>query len=81
MFDWLFEGRPSVYLLFGAAAFAYLALWYRNQKKKRRLRAAAVCVVLACFYAGLDWAVETDREQVRHRVEEMAAAVCPRVGI
>jgi hypothetical protein len=35
----------------------------------------AVCLALACLYAGLDWAVETDREQVQHRVEEMAAAV------
>lgn len=75
MFDWLFEGRASIYVLCGAVTLALCALWYRNQRKKWLLAVAILSLAVTGIYTALDWAVETDSEQIRSRVQSMAAAV------
>ena len=72
MFDWLFEGYRSVYFLLGAAAILFVVLWVRT-RKRRWLAGAVVAVALAGLYCLLDFAVETDREQIQRKVTAMAA--------
>ena len=74
MFDWLFEGRPTVYALLAVAVVVLLALWWRERKPRYLLGAGLVLVLIAVYFV-LDWAVETDREQIVRKVREMAAAV------
>jgi len=74
MFDWLFEGRLSVTLLLAAALAVLLWLWWRRRERFLLLAAGAVLLLLVLYHV-LDHLVETDREQIRHRVEMMAAAV------
>ena len=74
MFDWLFEAHrhPAVYIVLAAAAVLFLVLWYRT-RKRRWLIGAAVAAALAGLYCLLDYAVETDREQIERKVHAMAA--------
>jgi hypothetical protein len=74
VFDWLFEGNLTVYALLVAATVALLALW-RRDRKRVYLLGAGVAVALIGVYFLLDWAVETDREQIVRKVREMADAV------
>ncbi len=74
MFDWLFEGHLSVYILLAVAAALSVIVWART-RKRRWLGVAALFVALAGLYCVLDHAVETDREQVRRKVLAMAAAL------
>ncbi len=74
VFDWLFEGRTSVYVLLGVAAVGLLYLG--NQGKRRALLAAgAIAAALIGLYFVLDRVVETDREQVKRQLFEMAEEV------
>ena len=73
MFDWLFEGYWSLYFLLGAAAILFVIVWVRT-RKRRWLAGTAVAVVLAGLYCLLDFAVETDREQIQRKTTTMAAA-------
>jgi hypothetical protein len=74
LFDWLFEGRTSVYVVLAALAAFLLLVWW--QTRRRWLLAGVVVVaVLIGLYALLDRAIETDREQIVRKVQEMAAAV------
>lgn len=74
LFDWLFEGRTSVYAVLAALAVFLLLAWWQMRK---RWLLGAVVFTLALFglYALLDSSVETDREQIVRKVKEMAAAV------
>jgi hypothetical protein len=72
MFDWLFEGHLSVYVLLAAAAVLFAVLGART-RKRRWYAAAAGFVALAGLYCLLDFAVETDREQIQRKVKAMAA--------
>ena len=74
MFDWLFEGHLSVYVLLAAAALTCGIVW-RRTRKRRWLAAAAGFAALAGLYCLLDFAVETDREQIRRKVYAMAAGL------
>jgi hypothetical protein len=74
VFDWLFEGRPSVYIALAGVAVLLLILWW--QRRKRGLLFAAVFVAaLIGVYAVLDVSVETDREQIVRKINAMIAAV------
>jgi len=74
LFDWLFEGRPSVYAVLVALTVFLLLAW--GQMRKRWLLAGAgFAVVLIGLYILLDKLVETDREQIVRKLMEMAAAV------
>lgn len=72
MFDWLFEGHLSVYFLLIAAAVLFTVVGART-RKRRWYAIAAGAVALAGLYCLLDFAVETDREQIQRKVREMAA--------
>ncbi|HTU93529.1 MAG TPA: hypothetical protein VMF69_25845 [Gemmataceae bacterium] len=73
MFDWLFEGRNSVYVVLAALAVFLLLVWWQT-RKRWFLVGVAVAVGLVGLYALLDKTVETDREQIVRKVQEMAAA-------
>jgi hypothetical protein len=74
LFDWLFEGRTSVYAILAALAVFLLLAWW--QVRKRWLLAGVVlAAALIGLYALLDRAVETDREQIVRKLNEMVAAV------
>ena len=74
MFDWLFEAHrhPAVYVFLAALAVLFVVMGMRT-KKKRWLAAAAVPAALAGLYYLLDVAVETDSEQIEHKIQQMAA--------
>lgn len=74
MFDWLFEGHLSVYFLLSAAAVLLIVLGVRR-RDRRWYAAAAGAVALAGLYCLLDFAVETDREQIQRKVNAMAAGL------
>jgi hypothetical protein len=74
VFDWLFEGKLIVYAALAGAAVAFLLLWWQS-RKRGLLIAAGVMMALIALVALLDWGQETDREQVKHRVEGMAASL------
>jgi hypothetical protein len=85
VFDWLFEGHLSVYLALAIAAGVSL-YWgvtlFRWRGRRRQsypyLAAGGVALALMGLYFVLDRAVETDREQVVRKLNEMAAAVARR---
>jgi hypothetical protein len=77
VFDWLFEGRPTVYVALGAVAGVLLLLWWQR-RKRGLLIGACVVVALAGVYAVLDGAVETDREQIVRKINDMATAISAR---
>ena len=72
MFDWLFEGHLSVYFLLTAMAALFIVLGVRT-RKRRWYAVAAGAVAVAGLYCVLDFAVETDREQIQRKVRAMAA--------
>jgi hypothetical protein len=74
VFDPLFEGRVSVYVALAAAGVVLLLAWW-NSRRRHWLFGLGAVVVLAGLYFLLDRLVETDREQIERKVEEMAAAV------
>jgi len=74
LFDWLFEGRTSVYAILAALAVFLLLAWWQ-MRKRWLLYAVVATAVLVGVYALLDKAVETDREQIVRKLQEMVAAV------
>jgi hypothetical protein len=74
VFDWLFEGRRSIYLILAVAAALLLMLWWRN-RSRRWLIGVGVVALLALGYFGLSKTIETPRAQVERKMKEMAAAV------
>jgi hypothetical protein len=74
VFDWLFEGRTSVYVVLAALVVFLLLAWW--QMRKRWLLAGVVfAAALIGLYVLLDTLVETDREQIVRKLKEMVAAV------
>ena len=74
MFDWLFEGRTSVYAILAALAVFLLLAWWQ-MRKRWLLYGVVATAVLVGVYALLDKAVETDSEQIVRKLQEMVAAV------
>jgi hypothetical protein len=74
VFDWLFEGRPTVYVLLVAGAVFLLVAWWQTRKRYALLGAGAVVGLIGLYFL-LDRLVVTDREQIVRQVREMAAAV------
>jgi hypothetical protein len=74
VFDWLFEGRPFVYVILGAAAVVLLALWWRT-RKRHYLFAVGGVAALAAVYLLLSVVKETDSRQVNRKLQEMADGV------
>lgn len=74
MFDWLFEGRPAVYVTLAVVAALCVALWWRD-RRRAWLVALGVAGVLAAAYLLLDRLVETRAEQITHRLRLIEKAV------
>jgi hypothetical protein len=74
VFDWLFEGRVTVYGTLLGLTILLLVLWWQSRKRSLLLAVAAVGALIG-LYAFLDHAIETDREQLTRKVKEMAAAL------
>lgn len=74
MFDWLFEGRTAVYIVCATLGVFMLFVWWQI-RKLLLLVGVIVAVALLGLYAILDKTVETDREQLVRKVNELAAAV------
>ena len=74
MFDWLFEGRPAVYVVLAAATVVLFVAWWQR-RKRYWLYGAAAFLALVGLYFLLDRLVETDREQIVRKIEEMSAGV------
>ena len=74
MFDWLFEGQPTVYVTLGVVAVLLAALWWRG-RRRAWLYALGVVALLAGVYLLLDWLVETRREQITRRLQAIEKAV------
>ena len=74
MSDWLFEGRPTVYVILAAAAVLLFVAWWQTRKRPW-LYATVAFLALIGLYFLLDRLVETDREQIVRKVEEMSAGV------
>jgi hypothetical protein len=74
VFDWLFEGQSTVYIVLGACAVFLLIVWWQNRWRWCLVALTGV-VGLIFVYWLLDRIVVTDREEIRRRVESMAAAV------
>ena len=74
MFDWLFEGWLSVYLLLAGLGVALLVMWWRTRQRSL-LVGVGLAMLMAGLYALLDRLVETDREQITRNVVEIIEAV------
>jgi hypothetical protein len=74
VFDWLFEGRTSVYVVLIALTVLMGVVWWQTRKRWAVL-GVAVALGLVGLYALLDVVVETDREQIVRKIKLMIAAV------
>jgi hypothetical protein len=73
MFDWLFEGRLSVYILLLLAGAVLLVLWWQ-QRSRRLLKGLGIVAGLALLYFLLDRLVTTERKRITAKVYDMAEA-------
>src|SRR5215831_8283846 len=75
--SWIFEGPWQLYVVLGAAAVFFLALWWRTRRRKW-----LACVGGVAFLAGLFWLLDhlvvTDREQIIASIQTMADSVSDR---
>lgn len=74
MFDWLFDGRPAVYVALAVLAVLCVTLWWRD-RRRAWLYGLGVVGVLAAVYLLLDRLVETRGEQITRRLQLIEKAV------
>jgi len=74
VFDWLFEGRLSVYVFLLLIGCLLLVLWWQ-QRDRRLIYAVSAVGLAALLYFLLDVVRQTPREQVEATIREMADAV------
>jgi hypothetical protein len=74
VFDWLFEGRTSVYVVLAALAVFLLLSWWQT-RKHWLLAGVLIAAGAAGLYAILDVTVETDREQIVRKIHAMIASI------
>jgi hypothetical protein len=72
--DWLFEGLWQIYAALGLIALVLVILWWRD-RRRYWLYGLLVVAALISLYMLLDYAVETDREQIGIRLQKMSQAV------
>jgi hypothetical protein len=74
VFDWLFEGRLTVYLILAIPAVILAALWVRDRKRGWLYGMGVVALLLGVYFL-LDRIVETRNEQIGRKLQAMAVAV------
>jgi HAMP domain-containing protein len=74
MVDWLLEGRLSIYLFLAILAAIFAAFYIRIRKRVWIFPIVALLVLIGVYFL-LDRVVETRREQIVRKLNEMAAAV------
>ncbi len=72
--DWLFEGNLFVYIVLLLLEGLALLLWYQR-RSRQDLLAAGIVVGLLALYFLLDRLVETDREQMERKMNEIVAGL------
>lgn len=72
--DWLIEGDATVFTLLALTGIIVAVVWWQTRKRAWGL-AAIVVGLLALSYFLLDRSIESDREQIRRKVSEIAAAI------
>ena len=74
MFDWLFEGDTTAYVILAAVAVLLLVAWWQTRKRYWYFGIVAFLALIGLYFL-LDRLVETDREQIERKVKEMSAGV------
>ena len=74
MFDWLFEGQTTVYVVLAAATVILFVAWWQTRKRYWFYGTVAFLALIGLYFL-LDRLVETDREQIERKLNEMAAGV------
>jgi hypothetical protein len=74
VFDWLFEGRLTVYLLLATAGVLFAGLWWRDREPNWLMGAGAALLLIVVYFL-LDRLVETGREQIPNNLQAMARGV------
>jgi hypothetical protein len=74
VFDWLFDGAWTVYLVFGSAGAVLTVAWCKTRNKYCAI-AVGVVVALFVIYIVLQFFVETASEQMERRVRDIAGSV------
>ena len=75
MFDLVFDNRTTVYLLLATATLIAAAVWFRSRQRLWSAVLGAAVGLLALFaVVDLFLRPKTDREQLRSKLEELAAA-------
>jgi hypothetical protein len=72
VFDWIFEGRTTVYVILAATTAFFLLVWWQT-RKRWCLFGVVLAVGLTGLYALLDKLIETDREQIVRKISTMIA--------
>ncbi len=72
--DWLAESNPTLYFLLACVAIAFAAAWWRTRKRHQAIAAGVALALLAGAYL-CHRLVESDREQMVRKIDEMSAAV------
>jgi ketosteroid isomerase-like protein len=74
VFDWLFEGNWVAFTILTGAALVLTWAWWRTRRKNYLIGLAAI-VILIGLYELCHLLVETPREQIKRKLDDMAAAV------
>lgn len=72
--SWLVDNTPTICILFGLIAAAFVVTWRFNQRVKFLGYAAGVLVLLALFWVATRF-IDTDGKQLETNVHAMATAV------
>jgi hypothetical protein len=74
VFDWLFEGQTTVYILLIVVLIGLFVVYWQ-WRRRVWLYGMAVVVALIGLYWLLDRLVETDREQIHRKIGGMASGL------
>jgi hypothetical protein len=72
--EWLFEGQLTVYAVLAVALAFLLMAWKQTPRRSYLVGCISLAALLGIYFL-LDILVQTDREQIRHSVQEMSAGV------
>jgi hypothetical protein len=74
---WLVEGDLTLYAILAAVGLVCVAVWWRTRRRTYAIGAVAVAVAILAFLL-LDHFVESEREQMIRKVQEIAHAISHR---